>query len=53
MPVVINQMQAQVSEPPSERSAPASSIAPKPLERDAVLRLLRLSAERHARLAAD
>jgi hypothetical protein len=53
MPVVINQMQAQVSEQSSDRSAPPSPVVPKPLERDAVHRLLRLTAERRSRLAAD
>jgi hypothetical protein len=53
MPVVINQMQAQVSDQSPDRSAPPSTVVPKPLEREAVLRLLRLAAERRSRLAAD
>jgi len=53
MAVVIDQMQARVSEQSSDRPTIPSPTGPKPLERDAVLRVLRLAAERRARLVAD
>ena len=52
MAIVIDQMEAQVSEQPPDRPTPASA-APKPPEPDAILLLLRLANERRARLAAD
>jgi hypothetical protein len=52
MAIVVDQVQAQVSEPPPERPAAASPAA-KPLDRDTLVRLLRLAAARRARLFAD
>ncbi len=53
MPILIDQMQVQVSDQPTEPPSPSAATATQRLDPEAIQRLIRRAQQRRERLVAD